>query len=121
MNSTTDFETVREAKCNFGVGRVLLVFVVVIVAVAVVVAVFVVMVVVIVVGVVLLVPVHFVHCASHTCETTWPRSSRNCVMWLTIRKPRKNLSHSEAVKQSSVFALVGVRCFDSIPFFLKPV
>lgn len=73
MNSTTDFETVREAKCNFGVGRVLLVFVIVVVVVAVAVVVVVVVivgVVVIVVGVVLLVPVHFVHCPWHTWEIT---------------------------------------------------
>ena len=60
-------------KCNFRVGRVLLVFVVVVVAVAVAVVIAVVVivgVVVIVVGVVLLVPVHFVHCPWHTWETT---------------------------------------------------
>ena len=111
LNSTTDFEPGREAKCNFGVGRVLLVFALVVVAVTVVVVLDVVMIVgvlVIVVGGVFLVP----PCPWHTWDISRPRSSRNCVMWLTIRKQRKNLSHSEAVKQFSVFVLLGVSCFD---------
>ena len=106
MNSTTDFETVREAKCNFGVGRVLLAFALVVVAVAVTVVVvldvvMIVGVVVIVVGGVFLVP----PCPWHTWDISRPRSSRKCVMWLTIRKQRKSMPHSEAVKKFSVFVL----------------